>query len=139
MARYREIILSLHPVWWEKMKAGLKPLEIRKSRPKGNGPYTVMVYITGGVGIVGEFTCDCFYELNTSPLSIWALPPDGSGTPYNLEKASCLSLQQPEEYAGSSNASMWGWHVTDVVEYERILSLSDIGIKRAPQSWCYAK
>ena len=57
---YSAVIISLHPEWWEQMKAGKKVLEIRKTRPRGNGPYTVLVYVTGGVGIVGEFVCDCF-------------------------------------------------------------------------------
>lgn len=64
---YSAIIISLHPEWWERMKAGEKLLEIRKTRPRGNGPYTVLVYVTGGVGVVGEFVCDCFYKLDTVP------------------------------------------------------------------------
>ena len=57
----------LHPEWWERLKAGEKLLEIRKTRPRGNDPYTVLVYVTGGVGVVGEFVCDCFYKLDTMP------------------------------------------------------------------------
>ena len=61
----KEVVISLHPEWWERMKAGEKLLEIRKTRPQGKGPFTVMVYVTGGVGVVGEFVCDCFYEIPT--------------------------------------------------------------------------
>ena len=50
---YSAIIISLHPEWWREIRLGAKLLEIRKTRPRGNGPYTVLVYVTGGVGIVG--------------------------------------------------------------------------------------
>ena len=76
---YRAIIISLHPEYWREIRLGAKLLEIRKTRPRGNGPYTVLVYVTGGVGVVGEFVCDCFYKLDTVPgLPTWALPPQDS-------------------------------------------------------------
>ena len=77
---YKDIVISLHQNWWEEMKAGRKLLEIRKTRPQGKGPYTVMVYVTGGVGIVGEFVCDCFYRIDTEEIPLWALPEDEAGT-----------------------------------------------------------
>lgn len=135
---YGAIIISLHPEWWERMKAGEKRLEIRKTRPRGNGPYTVIVYVTGGVGVVGEFVCDCFYKLDTVPdIAAWALPPQNSGTPYNLEKASCLTREQLKAYAGDTGKPLWGWHITKLKEYAKTLSLLEVGVKRAPQSWCY--
>ena len=134
------IVLSLHPEWWERMKAGDKLLEIRKTRPRGSSPYEVMVYITGGVGVVGEFACDCFYKIEAVPqIGPWALPEDESGIPYNLEAASCLTRQQLKEYAGEDGKPLWGWHVTDCREYSRTITLADLGIKKPPQSWCYAK
>lgn len=134
----RAIIISLHPEWWREIRLGAKLLEIRKTRPRGNGPYTVLVYVTGGVGVVGEFVCDCFYKLDTVPgLPTWALPPQDSGTPYNLERASCLTRKQLEAYAGDSGKPLWGWHISHVREYEKPLSLPEVGMKKAPQSWCY--
>lgn len=135
---YSAVIISLHPEWWEQMKAGKKVLEIRKTRPRGNGPYTVLVYVTGGVGIVGEFVCDCFYKLDTVPtIARWALPSQDMGTPYNLEKASCLTRKQLKTYAGDTEKPLWGWHITQLKEYARSISLPEVGIRKAPQSWCY--
>lgn len=136
---HRAIVLSLHPQYWEMMKAGEKRLEIRKTRPKGEGGYSVLVYITGGVGIVGEFYTDAFYELKTKPeLDVWAIPPKESGTPYNLQKASCLTREQLLSYAGDKE-TLWGWHIVEPREYSGRLTLGDIGLKSAPQSWCYAR
>ena len=132
--RYMAVIISLHPEWWGRMKAGEKLLEIRKTRPRGNGPYTVLVYVTGGVGVVG----DCFYKLDTVPdIGKWALPPQDGGKPYNLEAASCLDREQLKTYAGDSGKPLWGWHITQLKEYAGAISLSEIGMKKAPQSWCY--
>ena len=49
------VILSLHQKWWQKMAAGEKVLELRKTTPQCKAPFRVLVYVTGGVGIVGEF------------------------------------------------------------------------------------
>lgn len=135
---YSAIVISLHKEWWRAMLTGQKLLEIRKTRPRGNGPYTVLVYVTGGVGVVGEFVCDCFYKLDTVPeIVTWALPPQEGGTPYHLERASCLTKKQLKEYAGDSGKPLWGWHIAGLREYEKPLSLVEVGVKKAPQSWCY--
>lgn len=34
---------------------------------------------------------------------------------------------------------LWGWHITQLFEYQYKITLSDLGIKTAPQSWCYSK
>lgn len=134
----RIVVLSLHPEWWEKIMAGEKHLEIRKTKPQGRS-FAVMVYITGGKGIVGEFYVDTFYYINVKPdIDTWALPKDESKPPYNLQKASCLAKEQLKAYAGD-NEVIYGWHIENPREYESKLTLGDIGLKSAPQSWCYAR
>lgn len=44
------VILSLHQKWWQKMAAGEKVLELRKTKPQCKAPFRVLVYVTGGVG-----------------------------------------------------------------------------------------
>jgi predicted transcriptional regulator len=137
--RHRAIVLSLHPEYWEFIKAGEKHLEIRKTRPKGEGGYSVLVYITGGVGIVGEFYTDTFYEIKTEPqIEPWVLPKEETGIAYNLHKASCLTKEQLKSYAGDSK-TIYGWHIIEPRQYSSKLTLGDVGLKSAPQSWCYAR
>lgn len=57
------VILSLHQKWWKKMTAGEKVLELRKTKPQCKAPFRVLVYVTGGVGIVGEFICPEVLEI----------------------------------------------------------------------------
>ena len=59
------VVLSLHQKWWQKMAAGEKVLELRKSKPQCKAPFRVLVYVTGGVGVVGEFVCPEFLESRT--------------------------------------------------------------------------
>ena len=58
------VILSLHERWWKKMLAGEKILEIRKTAPaKKDREYRVLVYVTGGGGVCGEFICTDFMKI----------------------------------------------------------------------------
>ena len=61
------IILSLHDRWWGKVLAGEKPLEIRKTRPAGKGPYRVLVYVTGTGEIKGGICLQRFFENTDYP------------------------------------------------------------------------
>ena len=53
-----EILLSLRPEWWEKIKSGEKTVEVRKSMPQiVHMPFRVVVYLSGSGCIVGKFDC----------------------------------------------------------------------------------
>lgn len=47
------VILSLHQKWWQKMAAGEKVLELRKTKPQCKAPFRVLVYVT--VSTVREY------------------------------------------------------------------------------------
>lgn len=119
-----EIIISLHPKYWEKIKSGEKTLEIRKSKPRINHmPFRVIVYLTGGIGVVGKFDCD---ELISTI------------RPATLANGSCLSVNELYHYARGK--ALCGWHIKagSVVEYEKPMPLEyATGLKRPPQSWGY--
>ena len=57
------VILSLHQKWWQKMAAGEKVLELRKTKPQCKAPFRVLVYVTGGAGVMGEFICPEVLEI----------------------------------------------------------------------------
>ena len=69
------VIMSLHPVWWNKITTGEKRLEIRKSRPRAvTGPFRVLVYVTGGVGVCGAFICPKVHQITTAPVIQKTIP-----------------------------------------------------------------
>ncbi len=140
------IILSLHDRWWKKVLAGEKPLEIRKTRPAGKGPYRVLVYVTGTGEIKGEFACKDFLKIPTIPETKDREVQKGNRLTRQqlkemqdreVQKGSCLTRQQLKEYAGESGKPLWGWSVSQVKEYYTPHPLSLYGLKRPPQSWQY--
>ena len=84
------IILSLHDRWWKKVLAGEKPLEIRKTRPAGKGPFRVLVYVTGTGEIKGEFVCKDFLKIPTIP----------EMQDREVQKGGCLTRQTVKRNAG---------------------------------------
>ena len=118
------VILSLHQKWWQKMAAGEKVLELRKSKPQCKAPFRVLVYITGSVGIVGEFICPEVLEVKNFE---------------EAEKKSRVSAHDIHNYAAGSRRKVYGWEITAVKEYTRTVTLAELGIKRAPQSWQYMR
>lgn len=118
------VILSLHQKWWQKMVTGEKVLELRKTKPRCTAPFRVLVYVTGGVGIAGEFVCPEVLEIKNFR---------------EAERKSMVPARDIHNYATGGRSKVYGWGVSAVREYEKPLPLATLGIKRAPQSWQYIK
>lgn len=116
------IVLSLHERWWYKMVAGEKLLEIRKTKPQVQGPFKVLVYITGTGCIYGQFICPEVIEVKNY---------------HDIEQKSCVPLEQINRYG--KGKALAGWEVAMVQEYPDAKLLEDYGIYRAPQSWQYLR
>lgn len=84
----------------------------------------VLVYVTGGVGIVGEFICPEVLEIKNFE---------------EAERKSKVPAHDIHNYAAGSRNKVYGWEVSTVREYEKPLTLETLGIKRAPQSWQYVR
>lgn len=119
-----EILLSLHKKYWDLIKNGRKTIEIRKTKPqKIFYPFRVIVYVTGGIGVVGKFDCD---EIRQTI------------RPEDFAKASCLTAD--ELYAYSAGKPICAWHIQEgsVVEYDFPFPLKiATGFDTPPQSWRY--
>lgn len=98
------VILSLHQKWWQKMAAGEKVLELRKTKPQCKAPFRVLVYVTGGVGIVGEFICPEVLEIKNFE---------------EAERKSKVPAHDIHNYAAGSRNKVYGWEVSTVKEYEK--------------------
>ena len=118
------VILSLHQKWWRKMVTGEKIMELRKTKPRCTAPFRVLVYVTGGVGVVGEFICPEVMEIKNFR---------------EAERKSTVPARDIYNYAVRSRNNVYGWEVSAVREYEKPLPLETFGIKRAPQSWQYMR
>lgn len=120
----RCVLLSLNPYWWQKIYDGFKNLEIRKTAPSGcTWPIRVLVYLTTPrKEIVGEFISEGYVKTNV---------------PRYLARGSMLSSVELSEYA--KGKPIYGWMVFNPIEYRIPHKLEELGIKRAPQSWCYCE
>lgn len=119
-----EVLLSLHPKWWDLIKAGKKTIEIRKTKPeKMLFPFRVIVYLTGGIGVVGTFECDCLIS---------------TIRPESLIAGSCLTEAELIKYANGKKICGWQIKAGSVIEYEAPIPLEiATGLNRPPQSWQY--
>lgn len=120
------VILSLHPEWWPKMLSGEKLWEIRVTAPHPVYlPARVIVYLTKPVSaVVGEFICGKIEKTKDY---------------HDLADGSCLTVQQAKDYMGARNRTPCKWEVSNPTEYAHSRKISDYGLKKPPQSWCYGK
>ena len=125
--------------------------------------------VGGAVGngkIIGEFTCDRIYELETKARggSYYVKNEDQPTTNF-IARQSCLDLKDMHDYLHAQTG--YGWHITDLRIYDAPRELSEfrracpnswycescamywenngtcgnesLQLKRAPQSWCYVE
>lgn len=129
------VILTIKPRHLRNIRIGVKKLELRKSFPKCEVPFEVQCCESGSGGkIIAGFICygkTYFHPkyMRTSQIIPYA-------------KDACVSIKEIREYAG--DGKVYGWGVAGVVDYTRVKGhpvrhISDYGLDRVPQSWCYAK
>lgn len=163
----KAVVLSVRPKWCEKIASGEKTIEVRKTRPKLQTPFKCYIYRTKGtvphiindkwgkmeVGgtVIGEFTCDRIYELETKAHGgSYYVKGEDQPTTNDVARQSCLTLKDMHEYLKSKVG--YGWHISDLLIYDALRELSEFtglrdtrfgaapyDIKRAPQSWCYVE
>ena len=180
----KAVLISIKPEWCEQIALGKKTIEVRKTYPKLQTPFKCYIYcsigdrsnagddfyvhpapeykpVQGNGRVIGEFVCDGIY-------SVLSYPNIFAGHPLFHKIAvdeSCLSQRELEEY--SKGKPLCGWHITELVIYDRPKYLKDfikpcendlycevcamyhefsdqcgnaaLKIKRPPQSWCYVE
>ena len=120
-----EILISIQPKWCEKILKLEKRWEMRKTIPKAKGPFRVFIYQTEGGGVVGEFVCDSFTEVDPGEITKRILTDTQ------------LTKQEALEYADGKTVYLW--RIRSLVDYPEPKPLSAYGLDRPPQSWCYLK
>lgn len=124
----RAVIMSVKPKWWEKMLAGEKDLEIRKTAPKGGAggpepwPLLVLVYVSGTGAVQGQFTCPGYIKTNLLA---------------GIHQRACLTLADLTAYAGGPGKSVCAWIVKAPEKYDDPCPLAEFGLTRPPMSWQY--
>ena len=134
----KAVLISIRPMWSQKIMSGQKTVEVRKTRPKMNPPFKCYIYKCGNGKVIGEFLCDEIIEDRTY------------GHNEEFYRAACMSAYDAAAYAMQS--PMYGWHISDLRVYdhphdlweftglrETKYGLAPGPITRPPQSWRYVE
>lgn len=103
-----------------------KPVAVSFS---GTGPHIseydkTYWYNKGSGRVIGEFVCDwiegtCGWRLRGKT----GLLARRNERETMLPELACLSIEEIEKYAGGENGGIYGWHISDLVIYDRPLEL----------------
>lgn len=164
------VLLSVRPKWCELIASGKKTVEVRKTRPKIETPFKCYIYQTADgrtnsvdilennlSKVIGEFVCESIYPIRYEM--------DGFADFIDC-KTSCL---KPKDFiAYGKGKPLYGWHISDLVIYDKPKELNEFYLKkkcnsckrsgyessaciydedcivpvvitRPPQSWCYVQ
>lgn len=165
----KTVLISIRPQWCELIASGKKTIEVRKTRPKLETPFKCYIYETKGKTdvptfideeghyiyegrgqVIGEFVCDEIMSGRNLGGEEFSLPWG--------ECEDCLSDGEIEAY-GKNASYLYGWHISDLVIYDKPKELSEFVRPRScpygfdcevckkphacsirpPQSWCYVE
>lgn len=124
----KEVLISIRPMWCEKIAARWKTLELRKTRPNIPLPFKCYIYqtklkwmfnllrslkmddvadtLTIGLGkVIGEFVCDHIMghrEMANADIA---------------EQQSCVRRKDIYQYSGGKE--VFGWHITRLKIYDK--------------------
>lgn len=119
-----KVLMSIKTEYTNKILDKIKLYELRK-KPFNENVDTVIIYSSGKVKkVVGEFKIDEI--IKDTPDNIWNLGEDVLG----IDKKSFYEYFKHSKYA-------YAIKIKDVIKYDIPKDLSDFGIKKAPQSFCY--
>ena len=133
----KAVLISIKPNWCELIASGKKTVEVRKTKPQLAPPFKVYIYCTkaydtlfgkgkpkklcvGGGRVIGEFVCD--RVIGTCP---WRLKGETGFCAKRTEEETllpdmaCLTLEEIEQYAESRGRGIYGWHISNLVIYDK--------------------
>lgn len=144
----KAVLLSIKPIWCEKIASGKKTVEIRKTEPKLDAPFKCFIYETQGItdapwvdedghlifkgrgAVIGEFVCD---KISMNFVGY----VDGISGYHELASGSCVSNSDLMEYG--KLGTLYGWHISNLQIYDHPKPLGAFNLKRPPHSWCYVE
>ena len=99
--------------------------------------YTTDNFLNGKV--IGEFVCYECYPIHV-PTDIQFSIDTGLWSPFSerILHNACLTPEEVIDYA-DGRETIFGWKISDLKIYDEPKPLSEFGVKRPPQSWCYVE
>lgn len=160
----KSVLISIKPKYCELIVSGQKTVEVRKTKPRIDTPFKCYIYCTKhsrehlvrmpdgshriydgwnygksctmlhfkgecNSKVIGEFVCNKTQNLFSNS-QFWINE--------DIVNRTCLNNYEIRKYANGAD-KIYGWHISDIVIYDKPKELSGFGIKRSPQSWCYVE
>lgn len=120
-----KILLSINPKFVEKIFAGTKKFEYRKTIFKDTSVQSIVVYATRPIGkVIGEFRIKSIIEDN--PSIIWKKTKQYSG----------VSREFYSSYFYGRNKG-FAIEIGELTQYAQPIELNDLNVSHAPQSFLY--
>jgi predicted transcriptional regulator len=133
----KSVLISIQPKWVELIASGKKTVEVRKTKPRLEVPFKCYIYCTQGkladlgiigqtiyekrMKVIGEFVCDSIHHYRyTKPFFYYGKKM--CHTSKDCAKA-CLTWEELENYLGDKDG--YGWHISDLVIYDKPRKLSE--------------
>lgn len=144
----KSVLISIKPKYVELIANGQKTVEVRKTRPKIDTPFKCYIYCTKGENlwltqkgvksktelagylmngkVIGEFVCDkviktCGWRLRGNTQQCAKRTAEEESFP----ELACLTIDDIVKYAGSETREVCGWHISDLVIYEKPKEVSE--------------
>lgn len=153
----KAVLISIRPMWSQKIMTGQKTVEVRKTRPKMNPPFKCYIYRSVQGGVIGEFVCDHIFERIVRVGASCEAPKycicdwNMYCTPLDTLLAdACLTKDELEKYLDGGVG--YGWHISNLKIYDHPRDLWEftglretkfgaepVPITRPPQSWRYVE
>lgn len=174
----KSVLISIQPKWCELIASGKKTVEVRKTRPKLETPFKVYIYCSKGFKtntsysyktwagygkVIGEFVCDKVERIShcgtcNSDIRLKLVDKNLYCKELDSEYLNKCQLSYFDVNKYSNGGDVYGWHISDLVIYDKPKELSEFekprdyihinyrkrnsyfkGITRPPQSWCYVE
>lgn len=97
--------------------------------PDASSPFCSPV--NGNSKVIGEFVCEHI------SMNIKGYNQDGVPAYWTLLNGSCLTADELDDYGKWK--MLYGLHISNLKIYDKPKELSEFGLKRPPQSWCYVE
>ena len=152
MSERKAVLISIRPEWCEKIAAGMKTVELRKSKPKLDLPFKCYIYQTkhkwlynllirfdrlrtaqiladGLCKVIGEFVCDEIKPVHFNSLEKETICQLAIGNG-NAEwyKGSCVSYREAYRYLKGSKKA-YAWHISGLKIYDKPKLLTDFTVR----------
>lgn len=133
----KAVLISIRPEWVDKILAGEKTIEVRKTRPKLDTPFKCYIYCTQGNDarrlrgswgkVIGEFICDRVETIKAAT------------EPYGIYDVDDYFVAQTRLVDGAlwdygEGATLYGWHISKLEIYDQPKELNEFWLP--PELYC---